>query len=58
MVVTASLMKSPITSLNNPNIFFVVLRVEKHEICEVLASKYDWLKRYLDFMLDGGKPFF
>ena len=53
-----SLIKSPIPPPNNKNAYLVILQVEKYEICEVLANKYEWLKRYLDFMLDGSKPFF
>ena len=56
MVVMASLMKSPITSTNNLNVSLVGFQVDKHEISKVLATKYGWLKRYLDFMSDGGKP--
>ena len=52
------LMKSPITSPNNQNVSLVALQGEKHKICEVSANKYEWLKRYLDSISDGSKPFF
>ena len=40
------------------NISLIVLQVIKHEMCEVIANKYVWLMRYLDFMSDGGKLLF
>ena len=40
-----SMMKSPTTSSNNQNVSLVVFQTKKHEICEVLANKYEWLNR-------------